>query len=122
MIAEQVAGVHHVALIVDDLDAAYNFYENVLGFKALPRPDFGFDGKWYEVGGQQIHIFPGETAAGRHHLALQVTDLEAVATTLEAAGVPVRRSMYFPGAGHQVFIKDPAGNRIELNEPDHLTP
>ena len=118
MIAEQIAGVHHVALVVDDLDAAYNFYENVMGFSALPRPDFGFDGKWYQVGGQQIHIFPGTTAAGTHHLALQVGDLDAAVESLETAGIKVGRSQYFAGAGRQAFLKDPSGNRIELNQPD----
>jgi predicted enzyme related to lactoylglutathione lyase len=39
---------------------------------------------------------------------------------LEAAGVKVRVSNYVPGAGRQAFLRDPSGNRIELNQPDAL--
>ena len=118
MLVDQIEGVQHVALIVDDLEAAFDFYENTLGFRRAVRPDFGFAGAWYTVGGQQIHIFPGDVASGRHHIALQVTDLEASITALEGANVKVTRSQHYPGAGRQAFFKDPSGNRIELNQPD----
>ena len=38
-----VKALQHVALDVDDLDAALRFYA-LLGFDPIPRPDFGFPG------------------------------------------------------------------------------
>ena len=39
--AVTIAGYSHVAVMVDDLDAAITFYCDTLGFSKLPRPDFG---------------------------------------------------------------------------------
>src|ERR1700733_4268166 len=46
----------HAALKVTNVERARNFYENLLGLKPLPRPNFGFGGAWYEVGENQIHL------------------------------------------------------------------
>ena len=44
-VAVDVKAVQHVALTVDDLDAALRFY-SLLGFDPLPRPDIGIAGAW----------------------------------------------------------------------------
>ena len=36
----------HLAIAVDDLDAAREFYTKAFGFEELRRPDFGFPGMW----------------------------------------------------------------------------
>lgn len=47
----------HASLLVADLGRARSFYEGVLGLAPSPRrPDLGFDGVWYEIGPQQIHL------------------------------------------------------------------
>jgi catechol 2,3-dioxygenase-like lactoylglutathione lyase family enzyme len=51
-----VSGYSHVAVSVTDLDAARDFYCDVLGFEVLPRPDFGFPGLWLRVGELQLHL------------------------------------------------------------------
>jgi catechol 2,3-dioxygenase-like lactoylglutathione lyase family enzyme len=116
----ETMGLHHVAINVHDLDASLAFYVDKLGFSALPRPDFGFRGAWLQAGPNQIHLmeYPDASINGVQHLALRVDDLDVAVADLEAAGVHVRRSRYYPGAGHQAFIEDPSGNRIELNQPD----
>jgi glyoxylase I family protein len=116
-----ITGLHHVAINVADVDTAVRFYTDVLGFELLDtRPDFGFDGAWLQAGSNQVHLL-GVTDAvidRRQHYALHVDDAEAWARHLEEKGVKCGRSDYVPGAGHQVFLKDPSGNRIELNQPD----
>ena len=52
----------HAALKITDVERARNFYEKVLGLTALPRPNFGFGGAWYEVGDNQIHLISLLTA------------------------------------------------------------
>ena len=52
----KVSGVHHVTLLVDDLDKTAWFYGEVLGLEEIPRPVFTFPGVFYQVGNQEIHI------------------------------------------------------------------
>ena len=40
-LAHPIAGYSHVNILVDDLQAAHDFYIGTLGFSVLPRPDFG---------------------------------------------------------------------------------
>jgi catechol 2,3-dioxygenase-like lactoylglutathione lyase family enzyme len=114
-----VAGLHHIALNVDDLDAATHFYVDQLGFPLLDRPPFDFPGAWLQAGEHQVHlmVMPGFEADRRQHFALRVDDLDAEVASLEAAGVEVFRAAEVAGAGRQAFLRDPSGNRIELNEP-----
>ena len=41
-------GIHHVNLMFDDIDAAREFYGDVMGFDEIERPDFGFPGLWFQ--------------------------------------------------------------------------
>lgn len=120
LVAMELTGIVHVALPVTDLAATHRFYVEVLGLSEAARPAFAFPGYWFEVGGQQIHVFEGEgtTPGAVQHFAIQVDDVEAVAHHLEGAGVGVRRSNHVTGAGHQVFVADPTGHQIEFNQPD----
>jgi glyoxylase I family protein len=115
----KLRGVHHVSLNVDDLEAAERFYGEVLGLEKLPRPDFGFPGLWYEAGGQQIHLMKVERhlAPEGQHFAFRVEDLDAALEHLRGRGVETGRTFDVPGAGRQSFLRDPAGNIIELNQP-----
>lgn len=118
----KVAGIHHVAICVRDVDAALDFYCGKLGFTQIKeRPDFGgFPGVWIRAGQQQIHLM--QIAEARpdqlQHFALEVGDLDAAVNELQASGVEVNRSPYTPGAGRQAFVRDPSGNGIELNQPE----
>jgi catechol 2,3-dioxygenase-like lactoylglutathione lyase family enzyme len=120
----ETVGIHHVALNVRNLGDALTFYEGALGFTLMPRPDFGFDGAWLQVGASQVHLIEVDDAHpdARQHFALQVADLDATVAALEEKGLTVRRAAHVVGAGRQAFIRDPSGNRIELNQPDGLAP
>ena len=113
--------IQHVNIVVDDLAAARHFYGELLALPAAQRPDFGFPGLWYQVGATQLHItLAGEPPPrGLHHFALQTRDLDAIVRRLEAADVVVvRLPGAIPGAGHQAFVHDPAGNQVEFNQPE----
>jgi catechol 2,3-dioxygenase-like lactoylglutathione lyase family enzyme len=117
-----ILGIHHSSFLVADLPRAREFYEGVLGLKAnLNRPAMSFDGVWYDVGNQQIHLMllPNpETGLSRpehggrdRHVALSVSDRRALIETLERAGVAYTLSQSGRGA---VFCRDPDCNAIEF--------
>jgi catechol 2,3-dioxygenase-like lactoylglutathione lyase family enzyme len=110
-------GVHHVSINVDDVDAALAFYTGRLGLVArTDRPDFDFPGAWLDAGGQQVHLIGSDPPTQRgQHFALQVDDLEAAITELRQEGIKVSDAMGV-GTSRQAFLKDPAGNRIELHQ------
>jgi len=116
-----IAGFHHAGFLVTDIERAAVFYEGVLGLSSLPRPDFGFRGRWYDLGhGHQLHLMetdrsPGNTGLANfdRHIALVVQDIEAAAQQLAEMGVEVSHGSGRVG-GRQLFVRDPDGNMIEL--------
>jgi catechol 2,3-dioxygenase-like lactoylglutathione lyase family enzyme len=115
----KLAGVHHVSINVDDVEATGRFYMDVLGLEKLPRPDFGFPGMWLRCQGQEIHLIYAENhqAPKGQHFAFRVEDLDAVVAELRGRGVEVSQIFEIPGGNRQCFIHDPAGNMVELNQP-----
>jgi glyoxylase I family protein len=123
------AGFSHVAVVVDDLDAALTFYCDVLGFEALPRPEEFGPGAWLQVGSGQLHIgvvdqMPEPVRGFPPHFALHVP-ADVYDTTIEAIsgrGVPFTMGPSaredFGRPVRAAFIQDPAGNTIELTDVD----
>lgn len=115
------AGLHHVSINVDDVEAALAFYVGALGLEVrTDRPAFAFGGAWLDVGGQQVHLIEAARVpdAGQH-FALAVDDLAAVVGELRGRGLEVSEPKAV-GTGLQAFLSDPAGNLVELQEPDAL--
>jgi glyoxylase I family protein len=111
-------GLHHVSINVSDVAAARDFYTRVLGLtERTDRPDFSFDGAWLDAGSHQVHLIEAEVPPELgQHFALAVTDLDAVVAELRAGGVTVTDPVPV-GRGRQAFVTDPAGNRVELQQP-----
>lgn len=112
----------HVSLLVSDLGKARAFYEGVLGLHlSAKRPELDFDGAWYEIGAQQIHLLAlpnpdpvqGRPAHGGRdrHIALAVASMEQIRQALDAVGIAYTLSK----SGRQaLFCRDPDGNAVEL--------
>jgi catechol 2,3-dioxygenase-like lactoylglutathione lyase family enzyme len=114
----QPLGIHHVSINVHDTAVAVEFYTGVLGLTVrADRPDFGFGGAWLDLAGQQLHLLELEVPEDRgQHFAIRVADLDATVQEIRARGIeiPDPKSV---GTGRQTVVRDPSGNRIELNEP-----
>lgn len=109
--------LHHVNVVVANLEAAKQFYCDTLGLEPIDRPDFPTRGLWLAVGDAQVHLAEGdEPAPRRHHFALAVDDFDAAVSHLEAAGLEVRRFPTVEGAGAQAGVRDPSGNLIEIRQ------
>jgi catechol 2,3-dioxygenase-like lactoylglutathione lyase family enzyme len=111
--------VAHVNLSVDDVERARHFYGAVLGLTPAPRPtDAGRAGCWYRLGELELHLSEeagAENARSKRHVAFEVADLPAWRAHLEAAGAPVEEGRPLAGV-QRFFVRDPAGNRLELYE------
>ncbi|MGX2040458.1 VOC family protein [Methylocaldum sp. MU1018] len=120
----KVIGFNHASLLVSDLDASRRFYEGILGLTPSDkRPRLPFDGVWYEIGEQQIHLLqvPNPDAGAKRpehggldrHVALNVADLAAIRRDLDQAGVHYTLSRSGRPA---LFCRDPDNNTFELIE------
>jgi catechol 2,3-dioxygenase-like lactoylglutathione lyase family enzyme len=119
--------LNHVSIHAYDMDESLRFYTEVLGMERVPSPDFGLHVEWLRLGGQQLHLFERDTPAPQfHHIALDVDDFEAAylkAKELglldeDAFGASVRE---LPDGAVQMYIRDPAGNLVEVDWPDVST-
>ena len=120
MVVTEASRLHHVALVVNDADAALAFYRDVLGFTPVERPDGARNpGSWLQLGDGQVHLFqPPDPAMNPPHFAIEVDDLAAMVSSIRAHGVTVYDVDHTPGFGYQAVVVDPSGNVIELNQPD----
>ena len=114
--AIQLTGVHHVSIVVTDVERARRFYGGVLGLREIARPaTFDFFVVWYDLGGQHIHLIPREQSdtASPRHLALHVGNGKAAREHFARMGVPTRETTPIPGCD-RFFVNDPDGNLIEI--------
>jgi catechol 2,3-dioxygenase-like lactoylglutathione lyase family enzyme len=120
--------VLETALYATDLDAADRFYGDVLGLERFAR----VPGRhvFFRCGRAMLLLFdpaatamPGEVpthgARGPGHVAFAARDdeLDAWRARLERAGVPVEREVAWPRGGRSLYVRDPAGNSVELASP-----
>jgi catechol 2,3-dioxygenase-like lactoylglutathione lyase family enzyme len=119
-----------VRYIVDDVDAAINFYRAHLAFTLVmhPAPPFAMLERGdlrlllsapsgQGGGGQSTPDGTKPAPGGWNRFALEVSDLAATVRTLRDAGVQFRNDIVMGVGGNQVLIEDPSGNPIELFEP-----
>lgn len=116
--------------IVNDVDAAIDFYTRHLGFKVEMHPAPGFA----EISREDMHLYltqpqgrgagggaptpSGErqTPGGWNRIHLLVEDLDASIARLRTAGARFRNEPVQGVGGKQVLLEDPSGNLVELFE------
>ena len=103
------------------------FYVDELGLEPLPTPDFGFPVIWLAAGTCQVHLFerPGE-APSHAHFGLEIADFMPVYRRMKELGVLDSAAfgstvVELPDGGIQMYVRDPAGNIVELDHPDAST-
>ena len=120
----------HLALHVDDLDAARAFYGDLLGCTEGRSAETWVD---FDFFGHQLSLHRGQPVAGNHTglvgnkavpmphfgVVLDMADFRALASRLQAQGVdfilpPQGRFQGMPGAQWTMFLTDPAGNALEF--------
>lgn len=125
--------VLEAALYATDLDAAEAFYGALLGLERIAR--VGNRHVFYRLGVTVLLIFnPDETevpggnpdlpvpphgARGPGHVCLSCPALALALwrDRLTALGVPVEADFHWPNGARSIYLRDPAGNSVELAEP-----
>ena len=127
----QPPSVLESSLYCPDLDTAERFYRHVLGLEVVARQP----GRhvFLRCGEGMVLLFNPDATAdpsvpaggppmvphgayGPGHLAFRLPerDIERWRAHLTAAGVPIEAEVRWPQGGHSLYLRDPAGNSIEL--------
>jgi catechol 2,3-dioxygenase-like lactoylglutathione lyase family enzyme len=115
-----------VRYIVNDVDAAIEFYAERLGFAVDMHPAPGFAG--LSRGDLQLFLnAPGAGGAGRaggnpepggwNRFQVEVDDLDSMIDDLRDQGASFRGELVEGIGGRQILVEDPSGNVVELFEP-----
>lgn len=118
---------NHVSISARDIDASVRFYTELFGMEWIPSPDFRHRVEWLRLGDLQLHLFQRETPAPEfHHVAFTVDDFEAFYVRARELGIVEDTSWFrhiyeLPDGSVQFYIRDPAGNLLEIDWPDAST-
>jgi catechol 2,3-dioxygenase-like lactoylglutathione lyase family enzyme len=122
-VTEQLASVRYV---VDDVQAAVDFYTTHLGFtvrtNAVPAFADVIRGPLRLLlsgpASSGARATPDDAASpGRNRIHLVVDDLDAEVGRLRDTGLSFRSNVITGPGGRQILLADPAGNLIELFQP-----
>ncbi len=107
-----IRGIDHIAIAVEDIDAAISLFTTVLGMKLTHREDiarYAIHVATLATGGTDIELVQGMTpdspitkfiasrGAGMHHIAFEVDDIDAALAALKAKGVELIDATPRPG-------------------------
>lgn len=115
--------LNHVSVNARDLQESIDFYVELLGAVPIPTPNFGIPVQWLALGRTQLHLFERELQpTSHHHFAITVEDLEPIYRAAERHGAFDRDAfgnhlVELPGDIVQLYLRDPAGNLLELDQP-----
>ena len=121
-----IARLNHVSVSAPDMDESVRFYTEVFGMEEVPAPNFGYPLRWLRVGDLQLHLYPRTEPRTSAHFALEVDDFDALYRRAKEMGVLDRHThqhhLWELYSGEvQLYLRDPAGNLIEIVWPDART-
>jgi lactoylglutathione lyase len=108
----RLVGINHVALEVDDVDQALDFYGRLFELELRSR---SAGAAFVDLGDQFLALMQGRSQPPdrARHFGLVVDDKEATRRALEAAGVEIL-------PGRRLDFLDPSGNRVEIVQYDQI--
>lgn len=147
MLTQAIRRIDHVAIVVQDLDAALGFYRDQLGIapsRVIEFPGEGVKIAFLPLGGQggseielleptasegSVARFLRSRGGGLHHICLEVPDIEQALADLHASGAQILDATPRPTAeGRGIFLhpRGAFGVLIELVQRsemgDHIPP
>ncbi len=117
---------NHVALAVENLEISTDFYKNIIGLEQVPVPDnLKAIRCWFKIADdQQLHLLLGRKDPvannDKNHAHFSFTiakhSADEIEIFLKKSKLEYHRQQRFDKAW-QIFLSDPDGYIIELNEP-----
>ena len=120
-----ILSINHIQLVAekDLVIQLKDFYCNVVGLTEGSRPPFQRFGFWLYIGDKDVlHLITPKEGDGRSpqkssfdHIAFKTDNYEDVLKKLASLRIPFEEKPIPGMSAHQIFLYDPAGNRVELN-------
>ena len=116
-----ITAIDHVQIAVPKAREAecLDFYRRVLGLPEIEKPAElkARGGAWFQLPNLQMHIGvdPEPSPKSKRHVCFLVTDLAAARVHIVANGIAIEEESTAEGL-KRFFIRDPAGNRIEIGQ------
>ena len=124
-----ILSYNHVGLAVKDLKTSVAFYREIIGLSPLDVPDNLLSiRRWFKIApGQELHLLLGrenpvannDKNSAHFALSIPTNSADEIEAFLKEKSVPYHRQKRFDGA-FQIYVTDPDGYVIELNEPKKL--
>jgi catechol 2,3-dioxygenase-like lactoylglutathione lyase family enzyme len=125
----KIKAIIETAIYVDDLDAAEDFYRNILCLQVIGKEP----GRhvFFRVGESSVLLafladatlkgdqLPPHGATGPGHFALGIgaESFDSWRQFLQGHGVTIEKEVEWPKGGRSIYFRDPAGNLVELVTP-----
>jgi YD repeat-containing protein len=119
--------LNHISVVARNLEESTRFYEELFGMERVPTPNFGFPVQWLRVGPLEMHLFERSSEAPTyHHFGLTVDDFATVYRKAKERGLHDATTFGYhlyelPSNNVQTYLRDPAGNLVEVDWPDVTT-
>jgi len=123
----RATGFNHVSIHARDLAESTRFYVEVFGMEPIPTYDFAFPVQYLRLGDLQLHLFERDSDAPLyHHIGINVDNFEETYIRAKELGILERESFFedmyeLPDGSVQMYVRDPAGNLVEIDWPDVTT-
>ena len=120
----RATGFNHVSVHARDLEESTRFYTEVFGMEKIPTYTFAFPVQYLRLGDLQLHLFEREAEAPAfHHIGINVDDFEEAYRRAKELGILEQESFFsdmyeLPDGSVQMYVRDPAGNLVEIDWPD----
>ena len=126
------SAILEAALYVDDLDAAEDFYGQILGLEKIQRATNRH--VFYRIGGSVLLLFiadetekppsnpelpvPPHGARGPGHVCLVLTrdEIAVMRKHLLDWNIPIDAEFDWPNGALSLYVRDPADNSVEFSE------
>ena len=120
-----ILSINHIQLVAekDLVMQLRDFYCDVVGLTEGFRPPFERFGFWLYIGNKDVlHLITPKAGDGRSfqkssfdHVAFKTGNYQNVLKKFKLLNIPFEEKPIPGMAAHQIFLRDPAGNRVELN-------